>query len=54
MTVSLTTLMAMAAASAAAAAAMVGAVDNRDGIKWRWWQGCLMVVAAFDGVQRQR
>ncbi len=29
------------------------AVDNRDCIQWRQWQGCLMAVAAFDSIQRR-
>jgi len=39
---------AVAAATMAAVAAMT-VVDNEDGIQWRWWEGRLMVAAAFDG-----
>jgi hypothetical protein len=35
------------AAAAVAAAAGVVAVDNRDGIQWRWWWGRSMAVAVW-------
>ena len=32
----------------------MAAVDNRDGLQWRQWRGCLMAAAAFDGIQWHR
>jgi hypothetical protein len=40
--------------AAAAVVAAVVVVDDRDGVQWRQWQGRLMAVAAFEGIQRQR
>ena len=36
-------------AAAVAAAVVMAAVDNDNGIEWRWWGGAFNSAAVFDG-----